>query len=340
MEENYKRITATLILVLLVVLTFFVVRPILLAIISGIILAYVFSPIYNKLLKLTKSKDFSALLICVLLILIVLVPFWFLMPLLVEEAFKIYLASQQLDITTPLKAFFSSIFPSETFSTEVGSITYSFITNLTNSVVNSLSKLILNFPIILLQLTVVFFTLYFALRDKESLVSYIKSLLPFSEEVERKFFEASKGVASSVIYGQIIIGIIQGILAGIGFFIFGVPNPIFYTSLAILAGVLPIIGPAIVWAPIAFYLLVVGNSSAALGVLFFGILSSTIDNILRPLIVSKRTTVPSSIVIIGMAGGILVFGVLGLIIGPLILAYLLIVLELYRKKGTPVFKPS
>ena len=113
------------------------------------------------------------------------------------------------------------------------------------------------------------------------------------------------------------------------------PNALILTLLACLAGVFPIIGVAIIWVPVAIYLLIAGNTLPTLGVIIFGLISSSIDNFIRPIIVSKRTHMPSSLILIGMIGGIFLFGILGLILGPLILAYLLVILEIYRNKRTP-----
>ncbi len=334
-EQYFKRIMTATILVFLIVLSFLLLKPILLSIIVGIILAFVFSPVYNWIYKIIKLKNISALLICILLIVLIILPIWFLTPILINQSLKVYFIAQQTDFVTPLQNIFPSLFASEEFSTEVGSITHSFVTKIANSLVNSLADIVLNFPVIFLQLLVVFFTFFFVLRDQEQLVAYVKSLLPFSKDVEKKLFESSKAITASVIYGQVIIGIIQGIFVGIGFFIFGVPNALLLTLLATLAGVFPIIGTMIVWLPVLIYLFIAGNTLSAIGILVFGVFSSNIDNFLRPIIVSKRTKLNSSIILIGMIGGLFLFGVLGLILGPLILAYLLILLELYRKKQLP-----
>jgi predicted PurR-regulated permease PerM len=98
---------------------------------------------------------------------------------------------------------------------------------------------------------------------------------------------------------------------------------------------IPLLGPYLIWIPVVIYLLIGGNSFSAAGLSIFGLIASSIDNVLRPLIVSRRTKLHSALVIVGMVGGLLIFGVLGLIIGPLILAYLLIVLEIYRNKKLP-----
>jgi len=339
MDDIYfRKIMTAIILLALLVLSFLLLKPILLSIIFGILLAFIFSPLYNKVYLLTKMKNLSAMLICFLLVIVIVLPFWFLTPVFIDQSFKIYMAAQQMDFVTPLQSLFPSLLASEQFSIEIGSTIQSFVTKLANYFVNSLSQIILNFPTIFLQLMVVFFTFYFTLRDKKILVEYIKSFSPFPKEVEKKLFQSSKNLTTSMLYGQFIIGILQGLIAGIGFFIFGVPNAITLTLLAMLAGIFPIIGTTIIWVPTTIYLLMAGNTFSAIGVVLFGIIASTVDNFLRPIFVSKRTNLNSSVILIGMIGGLFLWGVLGLILGPLILAYMLILLELYRgKKKSKVF---
>ncbi|MEJ2267955.1 MAG: AI-2E family transporter [Nanoarchaeota archaeon] len=334
-DPYFKKIMTTITLAVLVVLSFFMLKPIILPIIVGFILAFAFTPLFDKINKVIKSKNFVSFLLCFLVILIIILPLWFLMPILIDQSIKFYVASQNIDFVTPLKNIFPSLFVSEEFSIEVASVLQSFVANVTNSIMNSFSNLLLSFPTLFLQIAVVFFTFFFALRDKEKLISYIQSLLPFSKDIERKLFRSSQNITSSVIYGQIIIGIIQGVFAGLGFVIFGVPNAMLLTLFSALAGIIPIIGPVIIWVPVAVYLFISGEIVPAIGVTTFGILASTIDNLLRPLFVSKRTTMHPALVIIGMIGGALFFGVLGFILGPLIIAYLLIILEIYRDRRTP-----
>ena len=339
MDDIYfRKIMTAIILLALLVLSFLLLKPILLSIIFGILLAFIFSPLYNKVYLLTKMKNLSAMLICFLLVIVIVLPFWFLTPVFIDQSFKIYMAAQQMDFVTPLQSLFPSLLASEQFSIEIGSTIQSFVTKLANYFVNSLSQIILNFPTIFLQLMVVFFTFYFTLRDKKILVEYIKSFSPFPKEVEKKLFQSSKNLTTSMLYGQFIIGILQGLIAGIGFFIFGVPNAITLTLLAMLAGIFPIIGTTIIWVPTTIYLLMAGNTFSAIGVVLFGIIASTVDNFLRPIFVSKRTNLNSSVILIGQLGGLFFWAVLGLILGPLILAYMLILLELYRgKKKSKVF---
>lgn len=338
MEEAYfRKITSTIILAVLIVLSFFMLKPVLLSIISGFILAYVFTPSIRFLNKYIKSKTFSASLISIFLILVLVLSFWYFIPMLIDQSIKIFIASQQMDFITPLKTLFPKFFESPEFSTQISNTIHSFITKTAGSLMNSFAELLTNLPTLSLHLLVVAFTFFFALRDQDEIIAYIKSMLPFSKEVERKLFNYTKGITSSVIYGQIFIGLLQGIIVGLGLFIFGVPNPVFLTLAAIFASILPILGPFMIWVPVVIYLLIGGNNVAAWGVGIFGIIASTIDNIIRPIIVSKKTQMHSGLALIGMISGLFLFGILGLILGPLILGYLIIVLELYRNNKMPVF---
>lgn len=334
-DEYFKKVSTSVILIGLLVLAYFLLKPILMAIIVGILLAFIFTPVYDWINKYIKIKDVSASLICLFLILIIVIPIWYLAPVMINQSVKFYMASQQIDFVTPLQKIFPSLFQSETFSNEIGSAIRTFVTQTTNSMTNSFSKFILNFPTIFLQLLVVFFSFYFVLRDKEELISYIQSLIPFSKEVEKKLFKSSRDITLSVLYGQVVIGIMQGLIVGIGLFIFKVPNALLLTALACLAGIFPIIGTTVVWIPVMIYLLIAGNPVASIGVAVFGILSSIIENFIKPVFISRRTQMNSSVILIGMIGGLFMFGIMGVILGPLILAYLLIILEVYRDKKLP-----
>ncbi|HKL23380.1 MAG TPA: AI-2E family transporter [Candidatus Nanoarchaeia archaeon] len=336
MDKSYWRhITSTLILVVLIGLSFFLLKPILLSIITGIILAFLFRPVYNYLTKKGLHKNLSATIVSVVLVLLVVVPLWFVIPVLIDQSIQIFISSQSIDFVTPLKNLFPSAFSYDVFTDQIGTTISSFITKITGSVMTGLADLISNFPTIFLKTLVVLFIFFFTLRDNEKFIEYIQSILPFSKEIEKKLFKSSRDITSSILYGQIIIGIIQGVFVGIGFFLFGLDNALFLTLAACLAGIFPIIGTAIIWIPVVIFLFAGGLAIPALGIILFGFVSTFLENAIKPTFVAKRTNVHSSVILLGMVGGLFVFGILGFILGPLILSYLLIILEIYRDKRSP-----
>lgn len=335
MEEDYfKRIGITVLLCFLLILCFFLLKPILIPIIIGLLLAFIFSPFYNWLHKKTNSKNLSAALICISFAFLLIGCVWVFTPIAIDQSLKLYMGAQQMDYISVLKTISPSFFASDEFSNSVASILHSFLTRSANSLTTSFSNILLEFPTLFLYFLVVFFTFFYALRDKEDIGKYIKSLSPFSKEVDDKFFEYSKGITSSVLYGTVVVGFVQGLIVGASLFIFGVPNALLLTVLAVVAGIIPFIGPALIWLPVTIYLFIAQNPVQAVGVVLFGVVASSLENLLRPLIVSRRTSMPSSLIFLGMIGGFFLFGVLGFLLGPLVIAYLIIFLEVYRSKKT------
>ncbi|MCK9596899.1 AI-2E family transporter [Candidatus Pacearchaeota archaeon] len=337
MEDNVyiRRVITTLIFATLIVLSFFLLKPILLSILFGFILAFMFSPLYNWIFKLTKLKNFPAIIICAILLLGIIVPLWFFTPIIIDESIKLFVASQQLDVVTPIKNIFPSLFASEAFSQQASLTINNFITKLTSSLMTYLSDILLNFPVILLNIFVIFFTLFYTLKEKKEMVEYLRGILPFSKEIEKRLFESTRDITFSVLYGYVIIGLIQGTILGIGLFLFQVPNAFVLSIIALIVGILPILGPSLVGVPAAIFLLIGGNSFSAIGILVFTFIASFSDYLIRPILVSKKAKLPMILILIGMIGGFLMFGILGFILGPLIIAYMIIVMELFKNKSAP-----
>ncbi|MEK6945769.1 MAG: AI-2E family transporter [Nanoarchaeota archaeon] len=331
MEENSFRKTLTIILIVgLLALSFIVLKPIVMDIIVGFILAFIFYPVYRFLFRFLKRANLSASIVTVILLLLIIIPIWLFTPILINQSFKFYVTAQKLDFVGLLHKISPSFFASEQFSSEVAGTIQSFIPKVANSVLNTFSSFILNLPNILLHILVVLFTFYFALRDKDKILEYVKSLSPFSKEVEEKIFRYSHDMTSSILYGQVVLGFVQGVVLSIGLFLFGVPNALLLSVVAMIVGVFPILGPMLVWVPVVIYLLINNRTFDAFGIFAFGIIASNIEHFYRSFFISRRLQIPSAIILIGMTGGIFVFGVLGLFLGPLILAYLLIILEVLR----------
>ena len=337
--EMRKILVLSLILIL-VVLSFMVIKPIILSIVTGLIMAYAFFPIYKRIYKILKEKNTSALAVCFMIFLIVFIPLWFVIPTIMKQSYGLFSASQGIDIA----GLISKVFPtaSQQFQKELSSIIINFIGDMSSTVLNYLKIFLLNLPTVLLHLAVVVFVFFFTLRDHDKLKKFASEISPFRKDKEKILIRKFKELTSSVIFGYIIVGVIQGIATGFGLIIFGVPNALILTFLAIFASILPMVGPWFIWVPVAIYLFVTGNAGAAIGFgLYSAIFVSSIDNILRPYIVSRKTGTSSVIVLIGMIGGLFLFGILGIILGPLILSYLILFLKAYKDKTlSDMFSPA
>lgn len=332
MEDQFKRITTTAILLILLVLAYFLLKPLLIPIILGVIIAAIFIPLNKKIQSATKNRTLSNTLTFLIMISIIIIPLWFLTPLIVEQSTKLLTNLKGLD----LWAIFQNAFPdiqSKTVFKELIPTTSSFLNSSSEYFLNSLSTFLKNIPRVILQTIVFLFTFFFVLRDHEKIIYYTKSLMPFSKEVKEKIIDSSRGITKSIVYGRILMGLGQGIIVGIGFFIFGLENALILTILASFAGILPIVGTVIVWLPLSLFFFSLGQDATAMGIIFFGLLATFFESVIQPVFLAKMVKMNSSIMLIGMVGGLFVFGIIGVIIGPLILAYLLIILDIYRNKN-------
>lgn len=332
-EKSFNKIASTVLIAVLVILTFLILRPILISSIFGLILAFIFYPLYKKFLSWTKNTNLSASLACVILLAIIILPLLFFISILVKQTFEIYTFIQGTDFLTPIYDAINKFFSSPELSKDLIVALNTFTSRIASSFLSEFTDILLSSPIILLQFLIILFVFFFGLRDGEKLVAYIQSLSPLSKETEKKMFQQFKDITYSVIYGNILIGIIHGLVTGAALFILKIPNALVLTLIAIFFSVLPIfVGPWLVWVPVDIYLFSIGRTTSAIILLIYGLVFiSWIDNILRPLIVSKRTKINSAVILVSMLGGLFVFGVLGLIIGPLVISYLLLILESYRK---------
>lgn len=340
MEDKIIIRAITLIAIgLLFVLGFLILKPILIAIIFALLLAYIFNPIYRKILKYVKKKDIATSIIIVVIVLAITIPLWFLTPVVIKQAFDSYTYLQKVDFASALGNSFPYLFTPE-FANVLGTSIHSFIANTFSTILNSLTDFLINIPSFLLQFAVFIFTFYFALRDGDKLKNYLLNLSPFSESTELKMSSEFKHITYAIIYGQVLIGILQGLMVGIGLFIIGFPKAIVLTVLAVLVSIIPVLGSWIIWLPVSIFLIASGQTTSGIFMFLYGLLLiSTLDNILRPLFLSKNSNLNIALGVIGTIGGLYFFGLVGLILGPLILAYILMIFDFYKQgKLSELFK--
>ncbi|MEK6889124.1 MAG: AI-2E family transporter [Nanoarchaeota archaeon] len=329
--KDIKKISLMIVILILGVLTFFLLRPVLLSIIAGLILAYIFTPVYNRITPFIKNRSLVAWIVAIVVIVIIITPLWFITPLMLQQVFDVFTFTQEVELGKAVQIIFPTA--NTQFISQMTLALNSFSNKIVAAALGSLNSFILELPIISLHIILALFVFFYALKDGKSLREFAEGLSPFSKSKEKLIVQNFKDITDSVVYGQIIVGIVQGSLAGLGLLIFGVGNVIVLTFLAIFLSLLPILGPFLIWIPVTVYLFVTGDTGTAIGFLLYNLLIvSTVDNVLRTYLISRKTRLSPAIVLVGMVGGLLVFGVLGLLLGPLIIAYFLMLLNSYKDK--------
>jgi len=182
------------------------------------------------------------------------------------------------------------------------------------------------------QLFIFLYAMFFFLIDGEALLRKIMYYMPLSKMDESRMMDKFVSVTRATIKGTLVIGVIQGTAAGIGFWVCGISGAVFWGSMMVVLSVIPGIGTALVWVPAAVYLAAVGKWTAAIGLaVYCGLIVGSVDNILRPRLVGKDTKMHELMILLGTLGGIYLFGIAGFIVGPIIAALFVTVWEIYGK---------
>ena len=343
-KNNFKDLVNYILVACVFILAAIIIYPIIYSIIYGILLAYLFFPLHKWLSKKVKNEFLSALFVCIGLLIILTAATILLFGAVFNQVVNLYLNLQKLDLVKIIRDILPSFITSSGISENIISSLNNQVSTMIGGYLRGFTDLISNLPTIIIHIAVVIFTFFFALRDGEKAINYFKSMSPLKKETEEKFFRQFKEITNSVLIGQIFVGIVQGVTAGIGYFIFGVPSATLLTFVTIIMAMIPVVGAWIVWVPVDIYLFATGRTGAGIGLLIYGAAVITwIDNVVRTIIVSRNTKLNLWIILIGMLGGLLAFGFIGFVIGPLILAYVLLIIEIYRKSTineSPIFKKT
>lgn len=198
-------------------------------------------------------------------------------------------------------------------------------------VLNYLTGILKNLFGFLFKLVLMVVTLFFLYKDGARFMQRCWHLLAISAQLQTAIIDTVARVLRAVIYGVILTCVAQGTLGGLGFWVAGLPSPFLFGTLMALCAPIPFVGTALVWLPGAIYLLMQGQATAGLLLTLWGVLVvSSIDNILRPIFISSNAKLPILLIVFGVLGGFLAFGLSGVVAGPLILAITLVLLDAYR----------
>jgi predicted PurR-regulated permease PerM len=183
-----------------------------------------------------------------------------------------------------------------------------------------------------LGLFIMFFVMFYGFREGQTFVTNIKNLMPLETGLKDSLFDEMRTVTQAVLYGQVLTAVIQGGLGGIALLVFGVPNALFWGAIMIIMAFLPLLGTPLIWVPAGVGLIMDGQITQGVLLLVFGAtVVMNIDNFLRPKLVSGRTNVHPVLILIGVLGGLRVFGFIGMLVGPLILAVLVALIKFYEQ---------
>ncbi|MCR4322578.1 MAG: AI-2E family transporter [Candidatus Azambacteria bacterium] len=320
-------------------LVLFVLMPYLTVIIISGTLAVVLYPLYQRILRIIPPYESLASLITVLIaLLIIFIPLFLFGATVVKQAGGLYLS-----ITNDGKG---TSFIQETIQVvqeKVRLVSPNAVIDIDQSleqllgwIVGKLGVIFSGVTSVIIGFVLSMLALYYLLKDGKKLEEVLITLSPLKDTDDRDIFNKLAQAVHSVIWGTLVVALVQGVLVSVGFYIFGVPNGALWGSVAAIAALIPFIGTTLIVFPAVLYLFIFGDTLSALGLLVWGATAvGLVDNILTPKLLSRGIRIHPLLILFSVLGGLSFFGPAGFLIGPLLLSLLFALLDIYRKQLTP-----
>lgn len=345
---------ALLVLVVVVSLAFaWILYPFYGAILWAVILATVFAPAQRRVLKSMPGRpNLAALVMVIIIVTIVLLPLALTAASIVNEATNLYdrIQSGELDLGRILQRFLDALpgWASDLLAragvTDVGDIQQRVVAVLKEGGQFFAAQAVLvgqGTANLLISLFIMLYLLFFLLRDGEEIAARVAKAIPLRREEKGALFEKFAVVVRAMVKGTILVAIVQGALGGLIFWLLGIHAPVLWGVIMAFLSLLPAVGAAVIWFPVAIYLLATGAILKGIILIAFGAgVIGLVDNLLRPYLVGKDTRMPDYIVLLSTLGGIAIFGLNGFVIGPLIAAMFIAVWDIAAGDANPKSKRS
>ena len=299
-------------------ISIFMLRPFLGFILAAIMLAFVLYPAHKRIEPYLGSQISAALLVLVAILLTV-IPLVLTTGTIIEDARELSEGINETQFIDPSEA--ERVFEEYTGQQiDIRGSLDSLITRFTSFTVGGFSQFVTTLVHITLGIFLTIFLIYYFLKDGKRFVEWLKLSTPMPEHLQDELYEQVDRTTWAVIKGHVFVAVLQGLVAGIGLFLTGVPNYVFWTFIMIILAFIPIIGTFVVWGPASVYLFAVGRPSAGFFLTIYGFLIvSLIDNFVRPLVVDRGTDLHPAVILSGVLGGVYLFGAAGLFIGPILI---------------------
>jgi predicted PurR-regulated permease PerM len=320
-------------------------EPFLVPIFLSLVMVEVAGPLYDRLLAaLGGRKVLASALVCLLLFFLIALPLFAIVGVIAFQAQDLYSTISGLLKDDTLEKTFREmigVLPPHLVhlhdslgidQRDVLQHVGELVRSVSNTLYANFIGIIKGFTSLLIGFAEVFFVSFYLLMDGSTIADRAFALSPLPAAMNERIRSDILVSLRSTLKGTVVLAVIQGLAGGIVFWIFGVPNAPFWGTVMVFASVVPLVGTALVWAPAGFYLLVISHPGQALAVSIWCLAAGVIcDNFLRPKLLGGQCQLHPLLTFFSVLGGLSLFGVLGLILGPLVLAVLLSLLEVYER---------
>ena len=306
------------------------------AIATGIVLAYVFNDIFLRLVKWTRHRSFAAIIVIVVVIILILVPLTFLLITFQRQVYTVFNEHTMERLSRVFETIREFADAKVSFSIP-DSLYDAVVTKLLTTgqeIITSLGpKMLVSITRLILSIFITLFLMYYLLIRSENIIHTFKDYFPISYRNCDILIERMGRDTRSLIFGQLLVAIIQGVFGSIGFFIFGVPGWILWGMVMAIASFLPVFGAGLVWVPAVVILLIQESYFNGIGLLIWSaIVVSSLDNIIRPKLTNALGELHPVTVLLGVFIGIKEWGFIGLVLGPLMISVLITLIKMFREE--------
>ncbi len=351
-ENKFYNLVLIFIVILLGYLSYKIIDPFLSPIMWAVVLSLIFYPVFAFILKYVKYKSMASILTLALIVVILIGPFSYFGYVLTQELVALINHFQDqsgnVNVVHTLMShplvngivkkllIILNMTEKELYNT-ISANLVSFAKQSTGLVKSGFTNILsgsINFVLMLLSI-------FFFLEDGPTFIEKIESFMPFSQKQRSRLLKQTKDIVVSTIYGGVVVAMSQGIIGGTAFAILGIHSPVFWGLAIFVASFIPVVGTFVIWGPAVGYLLLKTEYLKAIILLLVGVLLiGSIDNVLRPLIVKGKMKMPTIAIFFAILGGIQVFGFIGFILGPLVLALFVSVFDIFRYSEEERYKAA
>ena len=327
MERSSKHKQTVFLLLYIFCVTFliYLLLPFLTFVLLGATIVLALYPV-NKRVRRYTGKIGGSVIMTLFVTLLILIPAVFAILGVVDEATSL----QQLIQNTNLTAVEESITSYTGFELSLEEEFRRGISQVQSYAASQIPVLLGGITSAAVNIVILFFTIYYGFKEGDMMVETFFNMLPFGEEHRERLRQRSYSVFSGVLYGQLFVALIQGFFGGLSFFLFGVNGPIFWGVIMAFLSFIPLLGTPIIWLPASILLFAMNNVYAATGVFLFNtIITSNIDNIVKPKVIGDRTHMHPLLVVLSIFGGLSLFGIIGFILGPVLVSASYLVIQFY-----------
>ncbi|MBZ5561495.1 MAG: AI-2E family transporter [Acidobacteriia bacterium] len=342
-RAEYGRITLLIILAIVLYFVFRILQPFLSALAWAAILATVFFPLYDRLLRRLRRPRLASGLACIVLTVAIVLPVLLLILLLAGESVGAYrmledrLKSGGLDHLTKFRdtgAYQWILARAHDLGLPEPNLSAAgiralravseFLVNHSASVLSGFTRFVVSFLIML-------FSLYYLFIYGRQILSDLRDLIPLRPEHQEKIAEKFRAIARATFGGTLATALIQGTAGGLVFLIFGLPSPLLWGAVMSFLSLVPLVGTALVWGPVVIYYLLTGAiwKGVLLLVIFGGVVGS-VDNVIKPLIIRRGVEINTLLIFLSVLGGVALFGFLGFVLGPFFVTVFLLLIDIYK----------